>query len=93
MPALARTEVPLDISLGGLRIYSDRKLEIGSRLSLDIRTEGLPPVTCVTEVVRVDALDPDAPAFFAIGLRFVDLGPFGVKLLLHVLSPSGKWRP
>jgi hypothetical protein len=93
MAALARTEVPLDISLGGLRIYSDQKLETGAKLNLEIRTEGLPPVTCVTEVVRVDALDPDAPAFFAIGLRFIDLGPFGVKLLLHVLSARGKWRP
>ena len=83
----------LDISLGGLRIYSDQKLQIGGLLNLEIRSEGLPPVTCVTEVVRVDTLDPAAPAFFAIGLRFIDLGPFGVKLLLHVLGRDKKWRP
>ena len=92
-PPLSRNQVPLDISLGGVRLYSDQRLKIGTVVNLELCTDGLPPVTCVTEVVRADTLDPDAPAFFAVSLRFVDLGPFGVKLLLHVFGRDKKWRP
>jgi hypothetical protein len=93
MDALARDTTALDVSLGGLRVYSDRTLRVGERLNLELHTEEFPPVACTTEIARIELLAAEAPALFGVGLRFVNLDPIAIKVLLHVLGRDPSWRP
>lgn len=90
---LAANSTALDVSLGGLRVYSDYALTIGLTLNVELHTEACPRVFCTVEVVRVVPLGRGAPAPYEIGLRFVRFDPIGVKVLLHVLSRDRTWRP
>jgi hypothetical protein len=93
MDALAHDAMVLDVSLGGLRIYSDQKLRIGSALNLELHAEEFPPVACTTQIVRIELLGPEAPAVFGVGVRFVHPDPIAIKVLLHVLGRDPSWRP
>jgi hypothetical protein len=90
---LARDATALDVSLGGLRVYSDYALTIGLTLNVELHTEGCPRVLCTVEVVRVVPLGRGATAPYEVGLRFVRFDPIGVKVLLHVLGRDRTWRP
>jgi hypothetical protein len=78
---------PVDISLGGLRIFSDEERRVGELLKMEFFLPDVPPVTYTAEVVWVEALDKDAPARFDIGLKFIQLEPDALKLLLRVVGP------
>jgi hypothetical protein len=86
---LARHHEALDVSLGGVRIYSDEKYKVGSLLKLELFLEGGSPLTYTAEVVWIEALPKDAPARFDVGLKFVDLRPDALALLSGVLGPEG----
>jgi hypothetical protein len=90
---LASDSTALDVSLGGLRVYSDYALTLGLTLNVELHTEGCPRVCCTVEVVRVVPLGRGAPAPYEVGLRFVRFDPIGVKVLLHVLGRDSGWRP
>ncbi len=87
MQFLARMREPVDISLGGLRIFSDEERKIGELLKLEFFLPDVPPVTYTAEVVWVDPLEDDAPAKFDVGLKFIQLGPEAIKVLLQVVGP------
>ena len=75
-----------DISLGGMRVFSDEDFSVGDRLDLDVLLPDGTSVRCWAEVVwRVD-LDADSVAKFDIGLRFTDLVPADIQRLSTVLS-------
>jgi c-di-GMP-binding flagellar brake protein YcgR len=85
---LARQREPVDISLGGVRIYSDEALRIGELLKMEFFLPDVPPVTYTGEVVWVEELTgAEAPARFDVGLKFIQLEPDALKLLLRVLGP------
>lgn len=63
-----------DVSLGGIRAYSDEERLPGERLQLEISSPGAEPVVVAAEVVRVERLPSDAAARFDVGLRFVGTG-------------------
>jgi hypothetical protein len=90
---LARDCSALDVSLGGLRVYSDYALTIGVTLNVELHTEGCPRAFCTVAVVRVSSLGRGAPAPYEVGLRFVHFDPISVKVLLHVLGRDNTWRP
>lgn len=77
----------LDISLGGVRIYSHKKLAIGAIISLEIFRPDGPPAGYRAQVMWVSALREDAPARFDVGLRFVEIEPDALKFLMHVIAP------
>lgn len=87
MQFLARQREPVDISLGGLRIFSDEALKIGSLHKLEFFLPDVPPATYTAEVIWIEPLGEDAPARFDVGLRFIQLEPDALKLLLQVLGP------
>jgi hypothetical protein len=88
MEFLARQRQPIDVSLGGVRIYSDDPMKIGELLKLELFAKGAPPVTYTAEVVWIEHLiAADAPARFDIGLKFLQLEPDALKLLVGVLGP------
>ena len=87
MKFLARQREPVDVSLGGVRIFSDERMEIGTLLKMEFFLPDVDPVTYTAEVVWIDALPPDAPAKFDVGLKFIQLDPGALQLLLKVLGP------
>ena len=64
-----------DVSLGGLRAYSDDEQKPGTRLELELLFQDGASATVLAEVVWVAPLLPGAPARFDVGLRFVDASP------------------
>jgi hypothetical protein len=79
---------PQDISLGGLRTYSDEPYPVGAFLRLDIFLTGVAPVTLSAEVMWIKPLAKGAPARFDLGLAFVDLKPDALNVLRRVFSQS-----
>jgi hypothetical protein len=88
MSFLARQREPVDVSLGGVRIYSDEALRVGELLKMEFFLPDVEPVTYTAEVVWVDALPSGAPAKFDVGLKFIQLDPGALKLLMQVLGPE-----
>jgi Tfp pilus assembly protein PilZ len=74
-----------DISMGGVRVFTDDQHQVGERLELELFLPDAEAVTLDTEVMWIDALAKDAPAKFEIGLRFIDLSPDDSKRLEQVL--------
>ena len=77
-----------DISLGGIRVYSDEDYEVGSQLDLDVLIPSQPPVRCWATVVWRTELAFGAPAKFEVGLMFTDMLPSDIQRLAGVLVPA-----
>jgi hypothetical protein len=89
VPLLARHREAIDVSLGGVRIYSDEKYERGSLLKMELFAQEGESLTYTAEVVWIEALPSGSPAHYDVGLRFVDLRPEGLALLNGLLGPEG----
>jgi hypothetical protein len=87
MEFLARQRQPIDLSLGGVRIFSDERLKIAELLKLEFFIGDSDPVTYTAEVVWIEPLPEGSPAQFDVGLKFLDLEPAALKLLVSVLGP------
>jgi hypothetical protein len=74
-----------DISLGGMRVYSDEDYPVGSRLDLDVLIADEAPVRCWATVVWRTELEAGGPAKFDVGLKFTDLAPSDIQRLAGVL--------
>ena len=75
------------MSLGGIRIFSDEPRRVGELLKMEFFLPDVPPVTYTAEVVWIEPLGPDAPARFDVGLKFIQLEPDALQLLVKVLGP------
>ena len=60
-----------DISLGGLRTYSDDPVVVGQRQEIELLFQGGGSATLLVEVAWVETLAADAPAKYECGLRIV----------------------
>ena len=77
----------LDISLGGVRIYSHKALPVGAIILLEnFRPDG-PPASYRAQVMWVSSLGDDAPARFDLGLRFIEIEPDALRFLMQVIDP------
>ena len=76
----------IDISLGGMRIFSDDPVKIGSLLELDLFLPDQTSVTSKAEVVWVEELPAGAPALYDVGLRFTELSDADRARLALVLE-------
>lgn len=74
-----------DISLGGMRVYSDEPFSVGSRLDLDVMLPDNTSVRCWAVVVWTTKLDGRGPAKFDVGLRFEDMAASDIQRLASVL--------
>lgn len=77
-----------DVSLGGIRVYSDEHFPVGSRLDIDILLPDQVSVRCWAVVVWLTELGPDAPAPFDVGLSFTDMAHSDIQRLAAVLVPA-----
>ncbi len=75
-----------DISLGGLRAYSDEDQKPGARLELELFLSSDTSATVLAEVVWVETLPEGAPARFDVGLRFVDARPEDLERIATLLG-------
>jgi hypothetical protein len=75
-----------DISLGGLRAYSDDVQKVGVRLELDLVLPDGGVITTLTEVVWAEELAAGAPARFEMGLRFVEVEPEDLDRIAALLA-------
>ncbi len=75
-----------DVSLGGLRAYSDEAHEAGERLQLELLLPDKSSITVLVEVAWVNELPKDAPARFDVGLRYIDIEPEELERLSVVLK-------
>ena len=89
VPLLARRRQPVDLSLGGVRVYSDDRYRVGELMKMEFFAPDVPPVTYTAQVVWIDALPAGQPAKFDVGLKFVDLSPEALRFLATVLGPEG----
>ena len=64
---------PLDISLGGMRIYAEETVPKGTKLEIELFLPDNSSVTCRVEVVWIEVLPPGSPAKHDIGLKFIDI--------------------
>lgn len=94
MEFLAHKRQPIDVSLGGVRIYSDEPMKVGELLKLEFFIKDAPPVTYTAEVVWIERIKQNQgdggsppPARFDVGLKFLHLEPGALKALLGVLGP------
>jgi hypothetical protein len=80
---------PQDVSLGGIRIFSDEPMKLGTRLNIEmfVRDDDKPVVAGV-EVVWIDELPADAPARFDVGLKFIDLSDRVVEKIQFFLETT-----
>jgi hypothetical protein len=88
MKLLAQHREPVDVSLGGVRIYSDEVMSIGQLIKMEFFLPDVDPVTYTAEVVWIEALPADAPARYDVGLKFIQLAPVAIDLLRRVLGPE-----
>ncbi len=88
MKFLARQREPVDVSLGGVRIYSDEQLRVGELLKMEFFLPDVEPVTYTADVVWVDPLTEGGPARYDVGLKFIQLDPGALALLAKVLGPE-----
>jgi len=75
-----------DISLGGLRAYTDDHHREGERLELELLLPDGGSATCLAEVVWIDCLPDGGPARFDVGLRFVDAADEDLERIGKVLA-------
>lgn len=85
---LARRDPRLvnDISLGGLRAYTDDFHRAGERLELELLLPDGGSATCLAEVVWIDCLPEGSPALYDVGLRFVDASDGDLERIARLLG-------
>jgi hypothetical protein len=88
MKFLARHHEPVDISLGGVRVFSDEPQRVGELLKMEFFLPDVTPVTYTAEVVWIEEMPPGSPAKFDVGLKFIQLEPAAIRLLMSVLGPA-----
>lgn len=87
-PLVHHTRNTHDISLGGMRVYTDEDFPIGTRLDLDVLLPDQASVRCWAVVVWRGELANGAVAKYDLGLRFTDMAPSDVQRLATVLGPT-----
>lgn len=75
-----------DVSLGGMRVFSDEQFEVGSQLDLDVFLADGSTIRCWAQVVWLVQLDSGAPARFDVGLKFTDMADPDIQRLASVLT-------
>ena len=75
-----------DISLGGVRVYTDDEHDEGEHLELELFLPDGNTVTLDTKVVWIDALPNAQPAKYEVGLRFIDIAADDLERIEKVLA-------
>ena len=85
---LLKPRSTIDVSMGGIRIFSDDPVKVGSLLDLELFPGDHQPFSCTAEVMWVEELPHGAPALYDVGLRFTQLKDEDRARLAAVLEPA-----
>lgn len=77
-----------NISLGGVRIYSDERLEVGQELNLEFFLPAGTSIEARARVIWFRELPPGEPGVFDVGLKFLALSKKATKELTTLLKPQ-----
>jgi hypothetical protein len=86
LKVFSKHEEPIDVSRGGVRVFSDEKLSIGDRLTMELFLKDQPSVTFDAEVAWIEPLGSGEPCKYDVGLKFLHLSPDNEALLAQVLE-------
>ena len=87
-PLLHHRRNTADISLGGVRVFSDESFSVGDRLDLEVLMPAGRPIRCWAEVVWIVDLGADGPARHDVGLKFTDMAPADIQALAAAMVPA-----
>jgi hypothetical protein len=85
----ARARDVRDISLGGLRTYSDEAVPRGRRLEIELVFDDQTSLVLQVQVAWVTRLADGAPAPWEIGLQILRAPPGDLELLQGALARNG----
>lgn len=77
-----------NISLGGIRIYSDERFKEGKRLEIELFLPKGQSIEAIARVVWIKELPPDSAALYDIGLEFISLPPNAIQELKSIMDNS-----
>lgn len=77
-----------NISLGGIRIFSDEHFKVGKRFEIEIFLPSGYSITALTHVVWIKELPSGSEANYDLGLEFLSLPVGAMKELKAVLNKS-----
>ena len=75
-----------DLSLGGVRIYSDEGLAVGGQLELEFFLPDGTTVEARAKVAWLKEMPEGAEAVYDVGMEFVELSEGAVKKLKTILK-------
>lgn len=81
---------PIDLSMGGVRIYSDQPFKKGELLTLEFLDAGSASSTFTAEVMWIEELPKGAVASYDVGLRFSSVDPLQAAALEKLLGPAAR---
>ena len=76
----------IDVALGGMRAYTDDRLEVGTRIEVDLLIGDDEEILCWARVAWVEPLPSDAGAAFDMGLEFTDIADDARQTLAAALG-------
>jgi hypothetical protein len=85
-PFFSRRNPVINISLVGIRVYSDEEINIGKRLELELFLSDNTSLVCTARVVWQKPLPEGAVAKYEIGLEFLEISPDDLQRLVRVLE-------
>lgn len=80
----------LDVSMGGLRVYSDEPLQIGERFAIEVVLDSEMSINGVVRVAWIEELPEDEPARYDVGLEIVAAEPDQLKRLKTLIDEIGE---
>jgi hypothetical protein len=75
-----------NISLGGVRIFSDEYIKVGKRLEIEFFLPNGFSVTALSKVVWIEEQRSDENGLYEVGLEFIEIQPHALQELEKVLS-------
>jgi c-di-GMP-binding flagellar brake protein YcgR len=76
----------IDISLGGMRVYSDDEMTVGTALVIDLLLAEDTTAQCWVRVAWVEKLAESSGALYDVGLEFTDIADEDRRLLVKALA-------
>ena len=77
----------VDVSPGGMRVYSDEELIVGDSVELELLLAEDTTARCWARIAWVEKLDASDGARFDVGLEFTDISDEDRRLLDSALRP------
>lgn len=77
---------PADVSLGGMRVYSDEYMKPGTPIQLEVLLPDRTSIRCGAEVAWIEGFAGPTGSSYEVGLKFTDMAPEDVARMESVLE-------